>query len=224
MHKILIIDDDPAVIRLLQRGLSYEGYSIETATSGEQGLALLRDQQPDLVLLDVMMLGLNGLDVLRQIRARDAGIPVLLLTAKDAPSDQVLGLELGADDYVTKPFTFEVLLARIHALFRRRQAAPSPVLRFADLELDTGRHQVRRGTREIYLTSLEFQLLEEFLRHPRQVLSKELLLDRVWGYDFEGSTNVVEVYVKQLRQKLEAAGEDRLLQTLRGVGYVLREE
>jgi DNA-binding response OmpR family regulator len=144
-----------------------------------------------------------------------------MLTAKDAPADQIEGLESGADDYVTKPFSFEVLLARIHALLRRQQADHPPVLRFADLTLDTGRHQVQRGKQDLVLTSTEFKLLQEFLLHPRYVLSKDVLLDRVWGYDFDA--NVVEVYVKQLRKILEAAGEPRLIHTIRNVGYVLRE-
>jgi len=223
MQRILVIDDDPAVNSLLKRGLSYEGFAVDTAGSGEVGLATARERPPVLVILDIMMPGLSGLDVLKRLRAADPRLPVLLLTAKDAPADQVQGLESGADDYVVKPFTFEVLLARVRALLRRRDAEQPPILRFSDLTLDTGSHTVRRGGREIPLTSLEFKLLQEFLIHPRQVLSKEVLLDRVWGYDFGGNTNVVEVYVKQLRQKLEAEGEPRLLHTIRGAGYALRE-
>jgi len=223
MQRILVIDDDPAVTSLLKRGLSYEGFAVDTAGSGEVGLATARERPPVLVILDIMMPGLSGLDVLKRLRAADPRLPVLLLTAKDAPADQVQGLESGADDYVVKPFTFEVLLARVRALLRRRDAEQPPILRFSDLTLDTGSHTVRRGGREIPLTSLEFKLLQEFLIHPRQVLSKEVLLDRVWGYDFGGNTNVVEVYVKQLRQKLEAEGEPRLLHTIRGAGYALRE-
>ena len=168
------------------------------------------------------MPGLNGFEVLTRLRAADEQLPVLMLTGKDAPADQVQGLESGADDYVLKPFTFDVLLARIYSLLRRQHTEHPSVLRFADLSLDTGSYRVRRGQRDIILTSMEFKLLEEFLHHPRQVLSKDILLERVWGYDFGG--NVVEVYVKQLRQKLEAAGEPRLIQTLRNIGYVLREE
>lgn len=224
MQRILVIDDDPAVTSVLKRGLSYEGFAVDTASNGAEGLALARERPPDLVILDIMMPGLNGLEVLQRLRAADAHLPVLLLTARDAPADQVQGLESGADDYVVKPFTFEVLLARLHALLRRQQADHPLVLRFADLILDTGSHQVHRGQREIPLTMLEFTLLQEFLRHPRQVLSKEQVLERVWGYDFGGNANIVEVYVKQLRQKLEAAGEARLIHTLRNAGYVLREE
>ncbi len=221
MQRILVIDDDPAVTSLLERGLSYEGFAVETAKSGSEGLALARERPSDLVILDVMMPGLSGYDVLQRIRAADEHLPVIMLTAKDAPNDQVRGLESGADDYVIKPFTFEVLLARVHSLLRRQRLDHPPVLRFADLTLDTGSHVVHRGQREVPLTSLEFKVLQEFLLHPRQVLSKDVLLERVWDYDFDG--NVVEVYVKQLRQKLEAGGESRLIQTIRNVGYVLRE-
>ncbi len=224
MQHILVIDDDPAITSLLKRGLSYEGYTVEVAGTGEAGLALARNRLPDLVILDIMMPGINGLEVLRRLRAADDRLPVLMLTARDAPTDQVQGLEAGADDYVVKPFTFEVLLARVRALLRRQQAEHPPTLTFADLSLDTGSHIVRRRSREITLTTLEFKLLQMFLEHPQQVLSKETLLDRVWGYDFGGNANVVEVYIKQLRQKLEGQGEPRLLQTIRGAGYVLREE
>ncbi len=222
MQRILVIDDDPAVTRLLKRGLSYEGFAVEVAASGTEGLALARERPSDLVILDVMMPGLDGWEVLRRLRAADEHLPVLMLTAKEAPADQVQGLEAGADDYVVKPFTFEVLLAQIHSLLRRQRVDHPAVLRFADLSLDTGSHTVHRGRREVPLTSMEFKLLQAFLLHPRQVLSKEVLLERVWGYDFD--ENIVEVYVKQLRQKLEAQGEPRLIQTIRGAGYVLREE
>jgi DNA-binding response OmpR family regulator len=224
LQRILVVDDDPSVTSLLKRGLSYEGYSVDIAGSGAAGLTLAREQAPDLIVLDIMMPGIDGLEVLRRLRAGDTRLPVIMLTAKDAPADQVQGLETGADDYVVKPFTFEVLLARVRALLRRQQAEHPPVLTFADLTLDTGGHTVRRGAREVILTSLEFKLLQAFLEHPQQVLSKEVLLDRVWGYDFGGNANVVEVYVKQLRQKLESAGEPRLLHTIRGAGYVLRQE
>jgi DNA-binding response OmpR family regulator len=224
MQRILVIDDDPAVTSLLKRGLSYEGYTVEVASSGEAGLANARDQLPDLIILDIMMPRIDGLEVLRRLRAADPGLPVLMLTARDAPADQVQGLEAGADDYVVKPFTFDVLLARVHALLRRQHATQPTRLQFADLTLDPASHMVRRGTREVSLTTLEFKVLLEFLTHPQQVLPKELLLERIWGYDFGGNTNVVEVYVKQLRQKLESSGESRLIHTLRGSGYVLREE
>ncbi|MBI4491641.1 MAG: response regulator transcription factor [Chloroflexi bacterium] len=223
MQRILVIDDDPAVTSVLKRGLAYEGFAVDTAASGPEGLALARDRYPDLVILDVMMPGPDGLEVLQRLRAADGQLPVLLLTARDAPADQVQGLEQGADDYVVKPFTFEVLLARVRALLRRREAERPAVLRFADLSLDTGARRARRGAREIDLTTTEYDLLRQFLEHPQRVLPKEFLMDRVWGYDFGGNSNVLEVYVRQLRQKLEAEGEPRLIHTLRGSGYVLRE-
>lgn len=224
MKRILVIDDDPSVTSVLRRGLAYEGFATECASGGSEGLTALRERPADLVILDVMMPGLDGFEVLRRIRAADEALPVLLLTAKDAPCEQVRGLESGADDYVVKPFAFDVLLARVHALLRRQCTEHPAVLRYVDVTLDTGTHSVRRATREILLTSLEYKLLQEFLLHPRQVLSKDLLLDRVWGFDFGGNGNVVEVYVKQLRQKLEAERESRLIHTVRGAGYVLREE
>lgn len=224
MERIVVIDDDPAVTSVLKRGLWYEGFAAETASSGAEGLALLRERPADLVILDIMMPGLDGHEVLRRIRSADTSLPVLFLTAKDAPLDQVQGLGLGADDYVTKPFRFEVLLARIHALLRRQHTERPAILHYADLILDTGTHTVRRGPRAIILTALEFKLLHAFLLNPQQVLSKEALLERVWDFDFGGNGNVVEVYVKQLRQKLEADGEPRLIHTIRSAGYVLRRE
>jgi len=224
MQRILVIDDDPAVTNVLKRGLSYEGFAVETAKSGVEGLVIARERPSDLVILDVMMPGLGGFEVLRRLRAADEQLPVLMLTAKDAPNDEVQGFTAGADDYVIKPFTFEILLARVRALLRRRQADRSPILRFADLTLNTDSHVVCRGQREVSLTTLEFKLLQEFLMHPQRVLSKDVLLDRVWRYDFGGNDNVVEVYVKQLRQKLEAGGETRLIHTIRSAGYVLRQE
>jgi DNA-binding response OmpR family regulator len=224
MQRILVIDDDPAVTSVLKRSLAYEGFAIDVAASGEEGLTIARTRYPDLVILDVMMPGLDGYEVLARLRAGDPHLPVLMLTAKDAPADQVRGLTEGADDYVVKPFTFEVLLARIHALLRRQEADRPPVLRFADLALDTETRQAQRGDRVVDLTTTEYELLQQFLAHPRRVLPKDFLMDRVWGYDFEGNTNVLETYVKQLRQKLEAEGEPRLIHTLRGTGYVLRED
>lgn len=223
MQRILVTDDDPGVTSVLKRGLSYEGFAVDTAASGSEGLAIARERPPDLVVLDVMMPGLDGMEVLKRLRAADEQLPILMLTARDTPADQVAGLEHGADDYVVKPFTFEVLVARIRALLRRRAGERPAVLRFADLTLDTGARRARRGSRDIDLTSTEYHLLQQFLEHPRRVLPKEFLMERVWGYDFDGNTNVLEVYVKQLRQKLEAGGEPRLIHTLRGSGYVLRE-
>lgn len=222
--QILVIDDDPAIANVLRRGLAYEGFAPLTANSGTEGLSLLQTREPDLVILDVLMPGMDGLEVLRRLRVADPDLPVLLLTARDAAADQVQGLQAGADDYVTKPFDFAVLVARVQALLRRRTADHPTVLRFADLTLDTGGFTVQRGARTIALTTLEFRLLDALLRHPRQVLAKEVLLERVWGYDFGGNGNIVEVYIMQLRQKLEADGEARLIHTVRNAGYVLREE
>ncbi len=223
MQRILVVDDDPAVTSVLRRGLSYEGFAVDTAASGSEGLAAARDRAPDLIILDIMMPDLDGFEVLRRIRLADPTLPVLMLTAKDAPSDQVEGLESGADDYVVKPFTFDVLLARVHALLRRQEAGRPPILRFGDLSLDSGTRQARRGERVIDLTSTEYKLLALLLEHPRQVLTRDILMERVWGYDFGGDTNVLETYIKQLRQKIEAGGAARIIHTVRGTGYVLRE-
>jgi len=221
--RVLVIDDDPAMTSLLKRGLSYESYRVTTAASGKEGLELARENPPDLVILDVMMPGIDGLEVCRRLRAADSSLPILTLTARDGTADQVLGLETGADDYVVKPFTFEVLLARIRALLRRTEHQGAEIFKFADLVLDTGTHTARRGGREIDLTTTEYDLLTQFMQNPRQVLSKEQLLNKVWGYDFEGNYNILEVYVRYLRSKLESGGEARLIHTVRGAGYLLRE-
>ena len=223
MQRILVIDDDPAVTSTLRRGLAFEGFAVDTAASGHQGLAMARDHAPDVVILDVMMPGLDGFQVLERLRTADATLPVLMLTARDQPQDQVRGLNSGADDYVGKPFSFEVLAARVKALLRRREADHPEVLRFDGLALDTGTRRANRSGRDIDLTSTEYEVLRQFLLHPRRVLPKHFLTERVWGYEVEGSSNVLEVYVKQLRQKLEAHGEPRLIHTFRGAGYVLRE-
>ncbi|HEU5318636.1 MAG TPA: response regulator transcription factor [Chloroflexota bacterium] len=223
MQRVLAIDDDPAVTSVLKRGLAYEGFAVDTAATGEAGLAAARERTPDLVILDVMMPGLDGWEVLRRLRAADRRLPVVMLTAKDAPADQVKGFGEGADDYVVKPFAFEVLAARVRALLRRRDEEAPPVLRFADLSLDTGTRLAQRGDRTIELTSTEYDLLRQLMENPRRVLTRGVLMDRVWGYDFGGNSNVLEVYVKQLRQKLESGGGPRLIHTLRGTGYVLRE-
>lgn len=224
MQRLLIIDDDPALCAMLRRGFAYAGYAVDVAESGMAGLAIARDRPPNLVVLDIMMPGMDGLTVLERLRTTHAHLPVILLTAKDAPADQVIGLEAGADDYVVKPFTFEVLLAHVRVLLRRAQVDHPVQLQYADLMLDTNAHLARRGERAVSLTSLELRLLREFLCHPEHVLPKEVLLERIWGYDFGGSVNIVEVYVKQLRQKLEEQGEPRLIQTIRNAGYILRAE
>lgn len=223
MQRILVIDDDPNVTNALRRGLAYEGFAVDAAATGHEGLSVARDHAPDLVILDLMLPGLDGFQVLQRLRAADATLPVLMLTARDQAADQVRGLEAGADDYVVKPFTFAVLVARVKALLRRKEIEHPEVLRFADLVLDTGARRAQRGSREIDLTSTEYEVLRQFLLHPRRVLPKHFLMDRVWGYEAEGSSNVLEVYVKQLRHKLEVEGEARLIHTFRGAGYVMRE-
>lgn len=223
MPRILVIDDDSTLTNVLKRGLAYEGFTVDVANSGPNGLSRARDHTPDLIILDLMLPGFDGFEVLRRLRAADDGLPVLMLTARDDAATQVEGLEKGADDYVAKPFTFEVLVARVKALLRRREVEHPVVLRFVDLALDTGTRRGQRGARPIDLTATEYEVLQQFLLHPRRVLAKHFLMERVWGYDVEGGSNVLEVYVKQLRQKLEAGGEPRLIHTFRGAGYVLRE-
>jgi two-component system response regulator MprA len=221
-ERILIIEDDQAILKLLQRSLAYEGYTVDTATDGRTGLILARDHNPDLVILDWMLPGMDGLEVCHRLRT-GGSLPILMLTAKDTVQDRVQGLDAGADDYLVKPFNLDEVLARIRALLRRTQPERVPVLKFADLSLDTGSRQASRGSRLVSLTAKEYELLELFLRHPKQVLTREVIFDRVWGYDFGGESNVLEVYIRYLRQKLEAENEPRLIHTVRGVGYVLRE-
>jgi two-component system response regulator MprA len=220
MH-ILVVDDEPEVVSFLQRGLIYAGYSVDVAYDGESALAMARDHNPDLVVLDVMLPNIDGLEVCRRLRAGSPDLPVLMLTAKDAVPDRVVGLDAGADDYLVKPFSFDELHARIRALLRRVQPQQQIILRFSDLVLDTATREARRGNRLIKLTPKEYELLELFMRHPRQVLSREIIFDRVWSYDFGGESNIIEVYVRYLRRKL---GEPNLIQTVREVGYILREE
>jgi two-component system response regulator MprA len=222
--KILIVEDEEQIASFLRRGLAYEGYEVETAADGESALAKARDARPDLVVLDLMLPGMDGLEVCRRLRTAHSSLPILILTARDSVSDRVQGLDAGADDYMVKPFALAELLARVRALLRRAGPGEPETLQFADLRLDTGTRQVYRSDAKIELTSKEFDLLELFLRHPRQVLTRETIYDRVWGYDFGGESNIIEVYIRYLRQKLEAEGRTRLLFTVRGVGYVLREE
>jgi DNA-binding response OmpR family regulator len=225
-ERILVIEDELQIADLLRRGLLYEGYAVEIAGDGEAGLSAARDRPPDLVLLDLMLPGIDGLTVCKRLRS-GSDVPILILTAKDAVAHRVAGLDAGADDYVIKPFSFDELLARIRALLRRRQPADNSgqeVLHFADLRLNPATHEVYRGDRRIELTAREFELLSFFVQHPKQVLTRDVLYDRIWGYDFGGESNIIEVYVRYLRAKLEDAGEPRLIQTVRGVGYALREE
>ncbi|MBI2773654.1 MAG: response regulator transcription factor [Chloroflexi bacterium] len=221
--RVLVVDDDENVTNMLRRALSFDGYAVTTARDGDDALKKALEYGPDLVVLDIMMPGIDGVEVCRRLRAGDPHLAILMLTARDAAADQVVGLDAGADDYLVKPFTLDVLTARIRALLRRKEPTDVEILHFADLVLDTGTRSARRGAREIALTTTEYDLLLQFLRHPRQVLEKEQLTEKVWGYDFGGNYNVLEVYVRYLRQKLEAAGEPRLIHTLRGAGYVLRE-
>ena len=223
--QILVVDDEPAVRDSLDRALRLEGYKVDLAADGAEALEMLGEDSADAVVLDLMMPRVDGLEVCRRMRAAGDRTPVLVLTARDAVSDRVKGLDAGADDYLVKPFALDELLARLRALLRRSgTAAPGQVLRFSDLTLDPVAHQVRRGDREIELTRTEFLLLELFMLHPRQVLTRSVIFERVWGYDFGPDSNSLEVYVSYLRRKLEAAGEPRLLHTVRGVGYVLREQ
>jgi two-component system response regulator MprA len=219
----LVIDDDPAVNASLERALRLEGYEVETAASGGKGLEALAVAPPDAVVLDLGLPDIDGVDVCRRMRAAHDDTPVLMLTARDAVNDRVQGLDAGADDYLVKPFALAELLARLRALLRRRSGEEGEVLRFGDLELDLGTRDARRGERVFSLTRIEFDLLELFLHHPRQVLTRDLILERVWGYDFDSGTNSLAVYVGYLRRKTEEGGELRLIHTVRGVGYVLRE-
>ena len=221
--KILVVDDDPAVSGSLERALRLEGYQVETAADGTGALHALALASPDAMVLDLGLPDLDGLEVCRRLRAAGDDTPVLMLTARDAVNDRVQGLDAGADDYLVKPFALAELLARLRALLRRRSEGEGEALRFGDLELDLGSREVRRGDRTFTLTRIEFDLLELFLRHPRQVLTREVILERVWGYDFDSGTNSLAVYVGYLRRKTEAEGEPRYIHTVRAVGYVLRE-
>lgn len=223
-QRILIIEDEPEIAGYLRRGLTMEGYQVEVADDGIAGVGAARERPPDLVILDVMLPGLDGLQVADRLRAALA-VPIIMLTAKDDVADRVAGLEAGADDYLVKPFAFEELLARVRALLRRQQRSAAPdLLRTGPLCMNVKAHEVRLGGRVLALTAKEFELLELFMQHPNQVLSRNQIYDRVWGYDFGGDSNIIEVYVRYLRQKLEAAGEPRLLHTVRNVGYILRDE
>ena len=222
--RILVVDDDEEMRASLRRGLALEGYAIDLAGDGREALRQAREMPPDLVVLDLMLPELDGLEVCRRLRAADDELPIIMLTARDAVPDRVAGLETGADDYLVKPFAFEELLARIRVRLRRREPDGRHELRVADLRLDTASREARRGDRRITLTTTEYGLLKLFLEHPRQVLTRDLIYERVWGYDFEGESKVIEVYVRYLREKLEAGGEPRLIHTVRGAGYVLREE
>jgi two-component system, OmpR family, response regulator MprA len=224
--KILVVDDERAVRESLRRALELEGYDIQLAADGQEALRLLEangEPQPDAVILDVLMPAVDGLEVCRRLRRSGNRVPVLMLTARDEIENRVAGLDAGADDYVTKPFALEELVARIRALLRRTSAGGDELLRFADLELDPGTREVRRGGDPIELTRTEFALLELFMTNPRQVLTRSIIFERVWGYDFGFASNSLDVYIGYLRRKTEVGGKPRVIQTVRGVGYALRE-
>ena len=224
MATILIVDDDRKITDMLRRTLAYEGYRVATAANGSEALAQAQTEKPDLIVLDWLMPGPDGIEVTKHVRAA-SDVPILMLTARDAVEHRVEGLNSGADDYLVKPFAPEELLARIRVLLRRKEmTGKGKPLAYADLRLDPLTRETWRGDRAFYLTPTEFDLLLDLMRHSRQVLTRDRLLQDVWGYDFDGNTNVLEVYIGYLRAKTEAGGEPRLIQTVRGVGYVLREE
>jgi two-component system response regulator MprA len=229
--RILVVEDEPGIAGFVRRGLHFEGYEVDVVMDGPSALRALRDRPPDLLILDVMVPGVDGLEIARRLRAAESAeglpaTPVLMLTARDAVPDRVAGLRAGADDYLIKPFDFEELLARIEALLRRTRQQPQvqhELLQYADLTVDLTSHVARRGSRLVHLTAREFELLVLFMRHPDQVLQRNTIMNRIWGEDFYGDSNVLEVFVGNLRRALEANNEPRLIQTVRGVGYVLRE-
>jgi two-component system, OmpR family, response regulator MprA len=218
--RILLIDDDPKIVSLIERGLAYEGFEVYTALDGDSGLASLRSHRPHVVLLDIALPGADGFETCRRLRL-ESDVPVIMLTARDEVGDKVTALDLGADYYVAKPFAFDELLARIRAVLRRRGESDEP-LAYGDLILNPLTREVRRGGRAIELTALEYELLLLFMRHPRQVLTRQQIMQRVWGYEEQPDTGVLDVHVGHLRRKLEARGEDRILHTIRGIGYALR--
>ena len=222
-QNIVVVEDEEKLARFIEMELKYEGYEVSVANDGLTGLTQIRNASPDLVILDWMMPGMTGLEVCRRLRQTGSKVPVILLTAKDDVSDRVAGLDAGADDYLVKPFSIEELLARIRAHLRRTQDTEEEVLRFEDLMLNRQTREVTRGERPIELTAKEFDLLEYLMSYPRQVITRDRILEEVWGYDFMGDSNIIEVYIRYLRLKLEAENEKRLIQTVRGVGYVLRE-
>ncbi len=222
-HHILVVEDETKLAQFIELELKYEGYEVSVAYDGLAGLGAARESNPDLVILDWMLPGISGPEICRRLRSTGNQVPIILLTAKDEVSDRVSGLDAGADDYVVKPFSVEELLARVRANLRRNQTEDPNILQFDDLSLNHSTREVYRGQRLIELTVKEFDLLEYLLAHPRQVLTREQILERVWGYDFMGDSNIIEVYIRYLRLKLEANNEKRLVQTVRGVGYVLRD-
>ena len=221
---ILLVEDDPKLSKFIASELSLDGYQVTVANNGIDGLAIVRDQHPDLLILDWMLPGISGLDICLRLRKTGIQVPIIMLTAKDEIPDRVAGLNAGADDYLVKPFSIEELLARIQARLRRMSPEVADNLQFADLTLNRLTREVYRAHQKIELTAKEFDLLEFMLRHPHQVLTREQILESVWGYDFMGESNIIEVYIRALRIKLEASNLKRLLHTVRGVGYVLRDQ
>ena len=230
--RVLVVEDEPGIAGFIRRGLLFEGFSVDVAVDGVDALAKIRDRPPDVVVLDIMLPGVDGIEITRRLRQAEAAdgtraIPVLMLTARDTVKDRVTGLEAGADDYLVKPFAFDELLARIRAILRRSTSTPDPApvierLQFEDVALDLGSRIATRGGRSLQFTTKEFDLLTMFLRHPNQVLSRAQIMRRIWGDDFYGDSNVLEVFVGNIRRELESAGEPRLIQTIRGAGYVTR--
>jgi len=226
-EQIMVVDDDEKITSMLKRALAFEGYGVTTANNGAEGLRAMLGQEPHLLILDVMMPQLDGWEVCRRVRESGSQVPILMLTAMDEVSDRVKGLDLGADDYLVKPFALEELLARVRVLLRRRgeqQQATDAKLSFEDLTLDSETREVFRGTHAVELTAKEFDLLHLFLQNPKRVLPKDTIMERIWGIDFSGESNVLEVYIAMLRQKTEEFGHKRIIQTVRGAGYVLRGE
>ncbi|QWU17774.1 two-component system, OmpR family, response regulator MprA [Paenibacillus sophorae] len=222
---ILIIDDDEKIISMLRRGLAFEGYDVKTASNGADGLRAVLNSDPDVVVLDVMMPQVDGFEVCRRLREGGSTVPVLMLTAKDEVEHRVKGLDLGADDYLVKPFALEELLARVRALLRRgseQSGGSEQAAVYEDLVLDVDSREVTRGGKRLELTAKEFELLHLFMQNPKRVLSRDLIMDKIWGYDYSGESNVLEVYIAMLRQKTEEHGGKRLIQTIRGAGYILR--
>ncbi len=223
MSKILVVEDEQKLAKFLELELQYEGYDVVVAFDGMTGLTNAREANPDIILLDWMLPQISGLEVCRRLRTSGSKVPIILLTAKDDISDRVAGLDAGADDYIVKPFSIEELLARLRAHLRRTNEEDPDELVFMDLSLNRRTREVKRGDRLIELTATEYDLMEYLISHPRQVLTREQILERVWGYDFGGDSNIIEVYVRYLRLKLESNKEKRIIQTVRGVGYVLKE-
>ena len=221
--RLLVVEDEKKVASFIKKGLEEEGYAVDAALDGKTGFQMAMDRVHDLIILDIHLPGMDGLSLLHELRQRKVLTPVLLLTVRANIEDKVLGLDAGADDYLTKPFAFEELVARVRALLRRQTEAKLPVLEFADLVLDPSRRTVHRGGRKIELTAKEYALLDYFMRNPGRVLTRSMIADRVWDYNFDSMTNIIDVYVNYLRRKIDSEGEHKLIHTVRGVGYVLKE-